>query len=193
MKKNIAKLISIITVAPLVSVLVLSWMWLDNPAYFEGNINWYYISLGLLTLVPISAYLLKYAIPPIRVQGRDGERKLAFIMAVFGYIAGVLVCQFSHGPRVMSILFLTYFLSGFTLLLLNRFAHIKASGHACGLAGPTAFLICLLGGASWLTGLLIPAVFWARLKLGRHDMSELIIGSLTGIIPAILISYFAGF
>lgn len=193
MNEKIAKVISIITVAPLVSVLVLSWMWLNNPVCFDGNLYWYYISLGLLTLVPISAYLLKYAIPSIRIQGRDGERKLAFIMAVLGYVAGVLVCQLFHGPRVISILFWTYFLSGFTLLVLNRFAHIKASGHACGLVGPTAFLICLLGGASWLTSLLTPAVFWARLKLGRHDINELIVGSLTGIIPALLIVHFAGF
>jgi hypothetical protein len=136
--------------------------------------------------------LLKYAIPFIRVQGRDGERKLAFIMAVVGYIAGVLVCQIFHGPRMVFILFWTYFLSGFTLLLLNRFAHIKASGHACGLAGPTAFLIYLVGGSSWYTALLIPSVFWARLKMGRHDMNELIIGSLTGIIPAIMILYLVG-
>lgn len=192
MVKKIAKVISIVTVAPLVSILVLSWMWLDNPAYFAGNLNWYYISLGLLTLVPVSAYLLKYAIPSIRVQGRDGERKLAFIMAVVGYLIGVLVCQIFHGPWVMSILFWTYFISGFTLLLLNRFAHIKASGHACGLAGPTVFLICVVGGGSWYTALLIPLVFWARLKLDRHNMNELIIGSLTGIIPAILIVYFVG-
>ncbi len=192
MEKKIAKFISIITVAPLISVLVLSWMWLDNPAYFDRDFSWYFISLGLLTLVPVSAYLLKFAIPSIRVQGRDGERKLAFIMAVVGYLVGVMVCQVFDGPRVVSILFWTYFISGFTLLLLNRFVNIKASGHACGLAGPTAFLIYLVGGSSWFTALLVPAVFWARLKLGRHDMNELIIGSLTGIIPAILIIYFVG-
>lgn len=192
MAKKIAKVISVITVAPFVSVLVSSWMWLDNPGYFAGNLNWYYISIGLLALVPVSAYLLKYAIPSIRVQGRDGERKLAFIMAVIGYLAGVLVCQIFHGPRMVSILFGTYFISGFTLLLLNRFAHIKASGHGCGLAGPITFLIYLVGGSSWATALLIPAVFWARLKLGRHDMNELIIGSLTGIIPAVVSLYIVG-
>lgn len=189
MEQKIAKIISIITVAPLVSVLVLSWMWLANPGFFGNNLSWYFISLGLLTLVPISAYLLKYAIPSIRIQGRDGERKLAFIMAVAGYIAGVLVCQIFHGPHVVYILFGTYFISGFTLLLLNRFSRIKPSGHACGMAGPIAFLICLLGGASWIMALLIPLVFWARLKMKRHNINELIIGSLTGIIPAILIFF----
>ncbi len=186
---KIAKFISVLTVAPFIGLLVLSWMWLNNPHYFASQPNWYFISVSLLTLVPVSAYLLKYAIPSIRVKGRDGERKLAFIMAVAGYLAGVVVCQIYHGPRVVYILFITYFISGFTLLLLNRFAKIKASGHACGLAGPTTFLICLLGGTTWFTALLIPAVFWARLKLERHDMSDLIIGSLTGIIPAIVMVY----
>ena len=190
MDLKIAKIISVISVAPLVSVLVLSWMWLDNPSFFGSSLSWYFISLSLLTLVPISAYLLKYAIPSIRMQGRDGERKLAFIMAVACYIAGVLVCQIFHGPHVVYILFGTYFISGFTLLLLNRFARIKASGHACGMAGPIAFLICLLGGASWTMVLLIPLVFWARLRMERHNINELLIGSLTGIIPAILIFIF---
>lgn len=192
MVKKIAKVVSIITVVPLISVLVLSWMWLDNPAYFAGNINWYYISLALLTLVPLSAYLFKYVIPSIRVQGRDGERKLAFIMAIVGYIAGVLACQIFNGPWIVCILFWTYFISGFILLLFNRYTNIKASGHACGLAGPTAFLIYLVGNSSWFIALLIPAVFWARLKLDRHDMSELFMGSLIGIIPAILFLYLAG-
>lgn len=186
MDKKIAKIISVLTVAPLISVLVLSWMWLYNPRYFSGNIKWYFTALVLLTLVPVSAYLLKFAIPAIRVRGRDGERKLAFIMAVTGYLAGVLVFMILHGPWVIFILFCTYFISGFTLLLLNRYVHIKASGHACGLAGPITFLICLAGGSSWYTALLVPLVFWARIKLGRHDLKELIIGSLTGIIPAIL-------
>lgn len=189
MDEKIAKIISVITVAPLVSVLVLSWMWLDNPGFYGGSLSWYFISLGLLTLVPISAYLLKYVIPSIRVQGRDGERKLAFIMAVAGYVIGVLVCQIFHGPHVVYILFGTYFVSGFTLLLLNRFSPIKPSGHACGMAGPFTFLICLLGGASWIMALFIPLVFWARLKMKRHNINELMIGSLTGIIPAILIFF----
>jgi len=190
MASKLAKFISVITVAPLVSILVLTWMWIIDHAYFGGNLNWYFISLGLLALVPVSAYLLKYAIPSIKEQGRDGERKLAFIMAVAGYFAGVMVTIIFHGPWAVFVLFATYFISGFTLLLVNRFAHFKASGHACGLAGPITFLIFLLGGNTWFAALLIPSVFWARLKLKRHTMAELIIGSLIGIIPAILMIYF---
>lgn len=186
MTYKIAKVISIVTVAPFIGVMVLSWMWYDNPAYFAGNINWYYISLVLLTLVPVSAYLFKYFMPAIRIKGRDGERKLAFIMAVIGYLLGILVFWIFHGPWALFVLFCAYFISGFTLLLFNRYVNIKASGHACGLVGPIAFLICIVGGYSWFTAFLIPLVFWARIKLGRHDMIELIVGSLTSLIPAMV-------
>lgn len=109
--EKFAKIISVITVAPLVSALVLSWMWLDDPSYFANSLNWYFISLGLLTLVPISAYLLKYLIPPIRKQGRDGERKLAFITSNIGYLIGVIVCYCFQGPYIVYILFWIYFVS----------------------------------------------------------------------------------
>jgi hypothetical protein len=155
--------------------------------YFFANLTWYHAAVVLLTIIPLLAYPLKYAFPSVRSQGREGERKMAFIMANMGYVIGVIAAQALHAPRVLTFLFATYFVSGFILLLTNRFLNIKASGHACGLLGPIAFLIFLLRGASCYLVLLVPLVFWARLKLERHDMKQLIIGSLTGIIPTIMV------
>ena len=59
----------------------------------------------------------------------------------------------------------------------TRFFKIKASGHACGVAGPIFSLIYFLGPWVLLGLLLLAAVYWASLSMKRHDKSELLIGS----------------
>ncbi|MDV3429060.1 MAG: hypothetical protein LIR50_18870, partial [Bacillota bacterium] len=54
---------------------------------------------------------------------------------------------------------------------------IKASGHACGVMGPVLICIYFLGKYSWFFLLIIPIVFWSRLKMGRHTLRELLLGT----------------
>ncbi len=70
--------------------------------------------------------------------------------------------------------------SGAFLFFINRGLEIKASEHACGISGPITLLINLIGfNFVWLY-LLIPLVFWSRIKLGRHTLKELVIGTFIG-------------
>lgn len=189
MDDKLAKVVGIITVAPIVSILVTIWLWLSNPSYFLNSIGWFWFSLAFLTFIPISAYLLQFAIPAIRAQGRVGERKLAFIMFVASYFVGSVLCLVLQAPRLVTCILCSYFLSGFILLLINRFLKFAASGHACGMAGPLFFLAFLVRGTSWWMLFLIPLVFWARIKQGRHTFGQLVAGTLTSLVPSVAMVY----
>ena len=92
-----------------------------------------------IALFPILAYPLSVVIPPFK--GRDGQRNLAFIMCNVGYILGVLYAIIFKAGKPVTVMLITYLLSGVTLLLINKLFRFKASGHGCGLVGPLAALV----------------------------------------------------
>ena len=98
-------------------------------------------------------------------------------MASLGYILGLVSVLFLPVSNYLLVIYLTYLISGVSLVLLNKVFKIKASGHACGVAGPIFSLIYFLGPWVLLGLLLLAAVYWASLSMKRHDKSELLIGS----------------
>ena len=82
----------------------------------------------------------------------------------------------------MTTVFLTYFLSIVILTLLNKVIKVRASGHACGIAGPLTLAVYFLGAHSvvWCA-VIFAAVIWSSLVLKRHTFGELVWGGLTAV------------
>ncbi len=186
MKYKFAKIISIITVVPILALLTTSWIYLCNSSVFNNDVIWYIVSIIFLTFIPISAYGLKKIIPNYKNAKRKEERKLAFIMAIIGYIVGLIVVLVFNAPKGTFIIFNTYFLSGIFLTFFNKVLNIKASGHACGVTSPIILLLYFIGFRTWYMILLLPIVYWARINQKRHSYKELIIGTLVGALCAII-------
>lgn len=184
-KKVIAKAISVLTLVPVIAAVVVTWLFISMRESFE-SIWWYIYSLVFLTIIPISAYPLKYLFPSIKQQGRKGERKLAFIMGVIGYTLGTIFCFILNSPCIVRKIFLAYLFSGLVLSFVNKVVNLKASGHACGISGPLTLLIYFSGWHTIWTLIILPIVYWARKQLGRHTLKELIVGTLVGIFSTIL-------
>ncbi|BBB48382.1 hypothetical protein Pelsub_P1610 [Pelolinea submarina] len=151
-----------------------------------GGVLWYGISIVFLTILPISAYLLEHILPAYKTQGRKGERKLAFVMCIAGYVLGTIVGLLFHAPQGIQLLFVSYLVSGGLLALINSLIKFKASGHACGVAGPCVALIYFFGLKTWYVILLLIPVFWARIAMGRHTFKELISGAMIGATGTLL-------
>lgn len=181
MKEKIARWISIITVVPLVSLYVLTIIYISNPVVFGESFLWYFICLLFLTFVPISAYKLKNVLSEYKESGRDGERRLAFIMGVSSYILGTIVSFLFNSPKGVKVIFLAYLFSGSVLSFVNKVIGYKASGHACGVSGPLTILLYFLGICFWYTYFILPIIFWSRLKLNRHNLAQLFSGAGIGI------------
>lgn len=182
----LSKAVRILTVPPvLVSVFVfILYKLRDDVFYAPSEII---ITLLCLALFPVLAYPVSYIIPALRRGGRKSQRNLAFILSFIGYSAALivgLVCRYSE--NLISII-LTYELSVLILLLFNKGLKIKASGHACSVAGPAAVCTMFFGWKGALIGLaVLMIVFWASLKSKRHSFSELVFGSLASIVSTLI-------
>lgn len=184
MKNKIAKIISLITVAPIMALGLLTLLYFSSNSFH--NLTHYLLAIIYLTVLPILAYPLQKLLPSFKGKGRKGQRELAFIMVILGYTLGIISAFVLKAPIQYLIIYLAYFLSGLSLALINKLSKVKASGHACGVAGPIVMSIYLLGGYTWFFILLIPIVFWSRLIMGRHTIQELILGSLVPILGTFL-------
>lgn len=173
-----AKLISYITIAPVVVFGVLTTLFFGAKEQF-GNLTHYLAALFNLSVLPILAYPVQLIVPGLRRGGRAMQRKLAFVFAVAGYILGVVCAFVLHVSKGYWTVYLGYFFSGTALAFINRVIKVKASGHACGVAGPILLCVYHLSGFYWLLLLVIPLVFFSRMKLGRHSFRELLLGAST--------------
>lgn len=175
----LAKIIRIITVAPIMSLVLVTLMWLHGGLI--RGVGEYIVSVIFLTVFPISAYPLQRVLPLFRERGRDGQRSLAMIMANVGYALGALYALIFGASSAVLTLFLTYLVSGAVLLVINKLFGFKASGHACGLVGPVTALAYYVSRYALAVGaILFAAVIWGSLRMKRHTLPQLIVG---GLIP----------
>ncbi len=185
---KIAKAVRVITVAPVMAAILIAVLYWQAP----GFRNLYVLGISVLFLVvfPLLAYPLQPFIPKFKDKGRDGQRNLAMLFAVIGYVAIVLIAVFINPSPNAWIIYLTYLLSAVLIAFLNKVTRLKASGHACGVAGPVLALIWFIG-ANALYGLVFLAlVYWASIQTKRHKLSELLAGTLVpgcALVAAILI------
>ena len=181
-REQLAKFIGVITIPPVFASFAITWIFVS----YKSGLNWYLQCLLFLSVIPISAYFLKDHIPAVKEHGRQGERELAFITGIIGYVVGAISCIAFKMPAVVKTIIMTYFTAGIILTAINKLTHIKASGHACGVSGPLTLLTYFVQAKLWLSLLVISVVFWARLVTGRHNLKELIIGNFVGVFSALI-------
>lgn len=185
-KKKTAQMIRIITVPPILVILLIVILSLTRDDVFRGTSN-QIISVLLLGLVPILAYLLQPLLPKFKNMGREGQRKLAFILNMAGYAFAVIYGYVQNVKKNLKLIFLIYFLSVLILTFFNKIVRIRASGHACSATGPLLILTCFIGWRALIPCLLVGAMItWASLELNRHTKKELFMGMLTCVMAFIL-------
>ncbi|MBQ8474776.1 MAG: hypothetical protein IJ499_03845 [Clostridia bacterium] len=186
-KRSLAKAIRILSVAPIMALIVFSVMYLFCDVF--SGIGEYISAIIFIVLIPISAYPLQPIIPHFKNKGREGQRTLAMILSVTGYLLGFIYALVFSVSDTLFTIFATYLLSGILIFVFNKLLHFRASGHACGAAGPIGVLIHSIGltATGALTAvigiLVLCSVFWATLKTHSHTTAQFIVG---GLIPIIL-------
>lgn len=180
MKNKLSKIIRIVTIAPIMAAVMLAIIQLAEPEQIGGASN-LITALIFLTILPVISYPLQPVIPYFKHRSREGQRNLAIIFANIGYISGIIYALAANTPRELLIIYLTYFLSGLLIVLFNKVFKIRASGHACGIAGPIVILAYCVSLWALLGIILLGAAWWASLSMKRHTNKELIIGSLISL------------
>lgn len=179
---KLAKVVRVLTVAPLMAAGLVTLLYGTQPARF-GSLTDVLLALLFLTVLPLLGYPLQKFLPPYKHQGRAGQRSLAIVMAVVGYIAGLIHALAARVTAMQWTVYLTYLLSGVGIAVFNKLFKIHASGHACGVVGPTAIAV-YYGGYGLLFGgcVLMLLVYWSSLRMHRHTVAQLLLGSAIPLI-----------
>lgn len=175
----VAKLIRVITVPPVMVgtlIILLSTLRADVFAHMGESL----MTLLFLAVIPVMAYPLSAMIPSIRAKGREGQRQLAFLLSAVGYTGGLIYGLAANVSESLMVVFGTYLLSVIVLTFMNRVIKVRASGHACSIAGPIGLICYFLPPVCIVCAIaLYAAIFWASVHMGRHTVKEFIWGSLS--------------
>lgn len=170
--KKTAKAIRIITAPPLLALALFTLMFSVRRDIFP--LRAYIIGVLLIAVLPTFAYVFK--------RERESQRRLAFVLSGVGYAAAFALGCALHLEGGTMFVFLSYLMSATVLTLFNKVLRIRASGHACAVAGPATLAYCIFGIKAFLICLPVyVASFWASLYSKRHTASQLIFGTLSGV------------
>lgn len=182
MKLKIAKIIRILTLAQLMAVVTLCVLYVHDPALLGGPLS---LALGIIFLgvLPLLAYPLQPIVPKFKDKGREGQRSLAMLFAVAGYVLGCVANALMDGTPALWIIYLEYLLSGVLILVFNKVLHLRASAHACGVAGPAVMLASFgVYPALAVGAVLYAGALWASLVMKRHTFLQFLGGSAIPIL-----------
>ena len=179
MKEKIAKVIRVLTTPPIFAALLCTLLYGLLPGSFASGVH-YVLALVFLTALPLLAYPVA-----LRRKGRDGQRNLALVFSVLGYIGGFVMAICFGGAAVERVMFGTYLFSGVSLAVCTLL-HLKASGHTCGCSGPIALLAMFVSPWFLLGYPLLTPIVWASKRLGRHSTSQLVIGAVIPVVMLLL-------
>lgn len=133
--------------------------------------------IRILTVPPVLAYPLQLFLPHFREKGRSGQRTLAFILSLAGYISAVIYGYAVHAAVSLQLIYNTYLISVIILTFLNKACKLRASGHACSITAPCIFLIYFGSRILLFPALLVfTASIWASLYLKRHTKTDILLG-----------------
>ena len=184
-KEHIAKIIRILSVPPIMASIFILILAIHKNNIFRNSTE-ITIMIVLLGLVPALAYVLSGLVPKVKKQGREDQRKLAFITNLTGYSIALLWAIFTNVDKNLLLICLTYFLSVVLLTICNKGFHFRASGHAASFTGPLILLVYFLGWKVIIPALIIAVlIVWASVYLKRHTIKELAGGILVNILAFI--------
>lgn len=181
-KQTVAKGIRVLSVPPVMVTALLLFLSIWKPYFFR---TWreIFICILLLGIVPALAYPLQKILPRWKKEGREGQRKLAFLFSLAGYTVSFLWSLTSGVGKEIQLICTTYFLSVLLLTVCNKGLHFRASGHACSVIGPLLLLIYFVGGKCILPCIMAAGlIVWSSLVLKRHTCRELAGGAVACMI-----------
>jgi hypothetical protein len=106
------------------------------------------------------------------------------------HVAAFVIVSLLGGPAELRAALLSYALATLGFVLITPVSNLSL--HAAGVAGAAVCLVYVFGVWGLPAFLLLPAVFWARLALGRHTPAELTLGAIVGGVGTWISFYLIG-
>ena len=161
--------------------LGLLFLYLTGIGFFEA-LKWILLSF-IVALLPIILYI--YIKPDLNLEniGDKDQRHTIYVLGLLTGLTLIGVLYILPTPAVLRIYSIGGYITGVIGLIANRFHKVSLhTGIIAGFATGTMFFSTEIG---ILLYLLAGIVSWSRVRLGKHSVEEVFIGSL---IPTICIS-----
>jgi len=182
MKEKSAKVIRVLTAPPVMALWLILMVNIFNHGVFQRSADTWLAILGLV-VIPSMAYPIQRLIKSNSADLRKKERRLAFILNIFGYLGFFIYCLIVQANKELMLISASYLFAVVVLSILNKTTPYRASGHACCVCAPLVLIIKLISWKWILLSFLIGGLMvWASLYLKRHTVKELALGFLSYII-----------
>ena len=185
-----AKLIRGVTVPPVMAGIVVLLLFFLYGGIFRhaGDML---VMLFALSLLPLLAYPLQPLLPYFKKKGQKGKRTLAFVLSILSYFGLAVYAFAAHTLPDYRYIATVYLASVLLLVVFNKLSPYRASGHACSVTGPMLFLGLYLGWyAAIPAALAFALILVSSVVLGRHTVTEFLLGSLCAVSSAALMLLF---
>ena len=177
----ITKIIRVLTIPPIMALILLVTLFVKRPEFF-GSPLLFGLAVFFISVLPVLAYPLQPIVPGFKDKGREGQRSLAMVFSVLGYLLGCLTNLFMSAPMELWLVYLVYLISGVCIAIFNKLFHLRASGHACGIMGPIAFLLYSNIAFAVAGFIVYIAALWASIKMKRHTLPQFIGGAAIPVV-----------
>lgn len=148
---------------------------------------WAVLMLLIVTGIPL-AYLfigLKRGWVSDMELTRREERPRFILVSLSSDVLALLVLHFFRGPHLLTVIVLTYFCLAIVMFSISSFW--KISMHMAGVGGFSTALVFVFGWPALWAFLSLLLVAWARLHRRKHNVSQLIVGTLAGVLVTALV------
>lgn len=182
---KMAHVVRVVTIPPLMIATLLCMLYFAKGFSFASRIDMSVAFAGLV-LLPVLAYPVWSVFGNKTSDKRKGQRRLAFIFSIIGYVC-CFIYSLRFGTAAIREIFYTYFFTVILLALLNKVFHVRASGHAASSISPVVFSTAYLTPTvTFLFGVLFAASVWASIYLKRHKWQDIMAGICSMIASFIL-------
>ncbi|HEY6287237.1 MAG TPA: phosphatase PAP2 family protein [Ktedonobacteraceae bacterium] len=154
----------------------------QRTAFIYACITLFFLSVGPLLYIIIGVRLGKLS--DIDVTRRS-QRAGPFIFGIVSVMIGWLVLTLANGPRNLQTVMIISVFSGIIMMVITFWW--KISMHASSLGGVATMLTVLYGAVMLPLFVLLVLVSWSRVILRRHTVTQVIAGSLAGIVLSLVI------
>lgn len=185
MTDRLARWISILFDSSILSLPI--FLALGYASARTSGLLWAFLTLLIVTGVPLAYLILgrkRGWVSDMELSRRE-ERPRFILVSLGSDVLALLVLRLFGGPHLLTVIVLTYFCLAIVMFAISNFW--KISMHMAGVGGFSTALVFVFGATALWAFLSLPLVAWARLHRRKHDIPQLIAGTLAGMAITALV------
>ncbi|XUX01387.1 MAG: phosphatidic acid phosphatase [Dehalogenimonas sp.] len=182
MRTRIAHLISN-SFSPLVlGIAMIALVAFNGAASTIEGFKWFLLvtCLAILPVLLISLYMVKTGRMDSLFSNRRHQRHHVYVVGLFFDVLAIWILNLLNAPTIL----IAGLVAGLASVVCLAFINLwwKISVHSSTVAAFVALLFVLFGWWTSVSLVLLPVIWWARLNLAQHTLSQVMAGSALSVV-----------